>query len=452
MIQEALVAGNLVCGANGSHKYYQVQLKNSQEKLRKVNVLIDALEKEDSLSPEQQEKKEKLIKIRSELQDVIQLLEGLVLSNKALMTAAINSAGTNRISVFDAPDSATRQPVDNLADTYGYEFEKKYGDDVISGALELLRIDESLDAMLKQPCYRNILEKEIKDFKKEIPNLTGLLKSEFEKTFHGYKLEYVGLRKGLRGKDWLVFRIGADIGDIGYHMIPYELDDKGALQLGPVFLPASGEDWQVSILSGVKKIFDEAAGIPNQTYSIPKKDLSTLAQYLTDANNQGIIDFFDQHSNYLNKNIVYDTHYITALNQVYSGDLENTKLRNTLEEATDTFHKQYPENILPDIMSIAIYLQSGDEERFLLCLNHMREAVINDPMLYWQESLFYFIHGDPETGLAKAREAKEKGYRKKEAYEALLDFIEDGSDAKEQLQELINSLNGDAKLTFIPNG
>lgn len=426
-------AGNLVCGAAGKSFYarqlrdFEIRISQIDEKIAKLNAAFEkSSDKEDS-----QVSKKDLLEERAKLVAAHKLVQGLLEAHEQ----SVEEALTGKSYVFDAPQDVLVTSVDRQAKAYGIKVAKDFEADKTKTITSLLNLEKAVEDLLNKECYKNVSKSDKAECRKHYAIVKNKTVEMFSKGMSEMKMEYVGIRKSLRGHDWMVFRLSPQLGNLSYWMISYTSNEDKSFRSGKLFIPVAGDYAEGLILPPFVKLLDTKAGIPNTTYSIPASQGESLTNALINGDGKTIVKFFDEHPEHLWKNKVYDGNYVNTLLMTYADD-PNEELGKKLKVAVEQFRKHYPDNILPDISLLLLFLKKGDEEGFMGCLNHIREAVMDDPALLWFESLFYTTNGDFDKALSRAKKAGEKGYTDVEAYQWILDLFKQNNASPEKIKAM----------------
>ncbi|MDO5565673.1 MAG: hypothetical protein Q4G59_03375 [Planctomycetia bacterium] len=449
-------AGNLTCGVYVSpyakQLYeFETQISRIDEKIAKLNEVLE----ESSDNKVAQALKKALLEERAKLVAAHELVQGLLDAHEQLVEQSL----TGKSYIFDAPQGTQRTSVDRQANDFGKKVAKDFEADKTKTIISLLNLEKAVEDLLNKECYKNVSKRDKTECTKLVAMVKDKLIEMFSKGMTEMKMEYVGIRKSLRGHDWMVFRLSSQVGDLSYWMVSYTSDENKSFRSGKLFIPAAGDYAEGLMLPPFVKLLDTKAGIPNTTYSIPASQGESLTKALINGDGKTIVKFFDEHPEHLWKNKVYDGNYVNALQMTYAED-PNEELGKKLKIAVEQFRKHYPDNILPDISLLSLFLDKGDEEESIMgCLNHIREAVIDDPLLWWFESMFSAVHGNFDKALSCAKKAGEKGYSDIEAYKLLLELFKQKNASPEKIkamEDIIDKLDrsgiGNAKPEFSSKG
>lgn len=445
-----LSAGNLVAGAAGK-SYYADMLRDIDSRIASLDKRIaslDATLEKDRNNKDALQSKQLLVQQRNDLKAARARCQKLDEANQQLRDAGSQSF------VFDAPKGSQRTQTDRQADLFGIKLVQDFETNKAKTFRDLLQLEKSVLDIVNRDCYKNV-PKEIKEeCKKAASMMSSKIVDVFAKKLEPMKLEYVGIRKSLRGKDWMVFRLSEEPGDLNYWMISYTANKDETFCLGKLFVPASGEAAEDSVLFGMKKILDNSVGIPNDVFTLPSGKGEVIGKAFLNGNFKMIRNYFEEHPEYLWKNRIYDGFYVNSLQMLYNDDSDE-EIGKCLKIAVEQYRKHYPESILPDVNLLSLFINKGDEDGFMACLDHLRESVIDDPAHWWFKSAYYGVRGDFAKAFSHAKSASQKGYFNADAYKLLLELFKQNnapSEMKKSLEDIIDGNRKDAVPRFSPIG
>lgn len=436
----AVKAGNLVCGAASVYKNLDMQEEQIKDIEHRKSQIAELLTKDPDNKKLQSEYKA--------LETSQNLIKGL---NNALRTQAQSSFG--RTFIFDAPDNCVYTSKDQKAQEFGLTIESDLEKDFLLTLNKLMDIDTSIDNLLSEDCYKNISQKEKKEIKQSILKGVNELPDEFFSRFGNLQFKFIGIRKGLRGKDWLVFRALTEKGDFSYYMMTYETNQDGEMQYGPLFLPATGDYFSKLVLAPCENALNELAGHKSE-FDIPRNELTKLEKETRNNDFEVIIKFFEENPEFLWKKSYYDIIYMNAVTQQYAQTID-ADVGEKLLHISEKFRNMYPGNIMPDANQMAVYLLTGNYDNFIICIDHIRAAVIDDPFFIFETGLYHLFHSDIDAAMLLFEEAYEKGFCDKGYYETLLPMLKEKNASEDtimKIKKLIENNDIDDSPKFIQNG